>query len=258
MAHLTGRLKFPDYHSPNAVLVLFLALTLFTFGCQAFSEPTEEHEEDQELPEVITIKSPASGDHYAETDIEHEFDMCNIVSRGESLILVEIVEFAFDNSGCEESPYRLRHADGTVGVIDAIAGADFGQNLEIVWFGGSTNADGWSQGQHLLLSLREVGGVFFVARELAVELSDGFSALPVDHEHTTVVYDVPEHYEDFVDTALEYWDNFESHCGGPRNVQQVEDLEEYYFGEPDCSAGGGGGEHNDDEPDPDEVNDGDF
>ena len=148
---------------------MVLVLALCSFGCQAFNETSEEHDDGHDLPEVISVKSPASGDHYSDDEVIHEFDMCNVVSLGDSVVLGEVTNFIHDTSTCEERPYRNRHDEGRIEIIDTIVGEEFGGSLDVVWFGGTTYYDGWSEGQLLLLSVHEVGGVLFVTRELAVK-----------------------------------------------------------------------------------------
>lgn len=255
--HTLGLLPISHRQVLTVLASAFLAITLL--GCQETENSGTDQEPAREIPQTIGIPSPGPEDEYPTSDAPHVFDMCNIVGYGESLILAEIEFFERDDSPCEERPYRLPHDWAMVSVIDHIIGDDYGNTLDVVWLGGASRYEDWEPGEHLILSVRQVQDVLFVARAVAVNIDDGINAIPEIGDHSEIVYDIPNDYAVFSMTAQTYWNEFEQLCGRERDNNEGIDLNEWYFGEPNCPStdgGNGGQEYNEDEePNPGEIND---
>lgn len=207
----------------------FLVLLLFlTMGCQ-----------DQITIETIHFSGGSPVDFNADDgeDIYAVLDMCDLVRRGDSMMIVQLTDYEADQSPCEDWQYRTLHGDATFEILDHIVGQTYDSPLEAVDWGRSGGfGDTKHVGDYFVLNVSEINGELFIRRSTKIYLNNDISHANDDSTPPNTGYDLPTDYGEFTNLATSYWENFEDNCDGVRNytTRTDEELIEYYFGEPEC------------------------
>lgn len=228
-------------------MTLLVIFTGMVTSCQGdVSPPVGDSDSNQPYEplnlETISFSASSAGENQGVSAGVHTITMCDLAYGGTSMIVARLVEYEVDRTPCEERPYRPRHTVVTVTVEHVVAGDDV-EVGSLTFFkpGASVSSDfDIRPGDLMLINLREVEGLLWGIYPWKLYVNDDtVEAAPAQLEHTEIVYEVPYQYEDFVASARDHWEDYETLCEREREHMTEEMLVEYYYGEPRCTSHGG-------------------
>lgn len=207
------------------VLVGFIILAGLLAGCSNRADD----EFSAATPALIQIAVDGRGAQCSGCE-QNVHGMCSLARTGDGLVLGVLLDYEIDESPCEERRYpRRQHADATIGIVDSMTGLNLVGSVEMLDIGLVINAGAKTEvGDAALLNVRRFDGQWLIVNARRVDLDEEVDLEVDPYAQSTLRYDLPTDFGEFVEEANFIWDNFGDQCEEERHYPSEEELIEFY------------------------------